>query len=268
MRYIRRIIIGLFVVTLIGWGASTFIFQKNVDKEPPVITADTDSIKVSVKDGEEALKQGLKAEDNKDGDLTKDIILGKQTKFVNKGMTKVQYLVFDSSNNVGSFTRNVEYTDYTSPVFTLSKPLVYGVGENVTVLDRLSAVDSIEGDISDKIKIVSSDVNRSEAGVYLMGIQVSNRFGDVVTAELPVNIISAGSSVPFLALDNYLVTINKGEAFNAGSYLEGVKLTDGSSVNKANVGISGSVDTSTPGTYQIIYSYQGGQTSLTVVVRE
>lgn len=249
------------------------VFNRNMDKTSPVITAESDQIQVSVADGDAALVEGLQASDNKDGNLTDQIIIGKRSKFVHKGISEVTFLVFDSSNNVGSYTRTVEYKDYRSPEFALSMPLVYGVGDAVTVLDRLTVTDVIEGDISDKIKIVSSDVNKSEPGTYTIGVEACNSFGDIISAKLPINIVSDNKNVPVINLDTCLVTLNKGETFNPVVYLKDVTLTDGSTVGIEDVQINAQVDSSVVGTYQTMYSYTDaagvtGYTSLTVVIRE
>lgn len=273
MRYVRRITIVLFVLTLTAWIASSVIFNRNADSVKPVITADSDQIQVSVNDGEEGLLKGLTASDNKDGDITDKIIVGKQSKFIEKGISEVTFLVFDEHNNVGEYTRTVEYTDYKSPVFELSKPLMYKKGETVTVLDRLTVKDTIDGDISDKIKIVSGNVNKSETGIYSIGVEASNRFGDTIAAELPINIVENVPEDPVISLSEYLVTVKAGTKFDPASYLNGVALADESAGSEEEVQIDNQTDTSVPGTYQVVYSYtdasgKTGHTSLTVVVEE
>lgn len=273
MRYIRKTVTILFAVTFVIWGISIFISHKNVDRENPVITSDSDRIQVSVNDDEKKLKKGLKAVDNKDGDITDQIMIGKQSKFVEKGISNVQFLVFDSSNNVGSITKEIEYTDYTSPTFVLTHPLVYTLYDKVTVLDRITAMDCIEGDISDKMKIVSSDVNENRPGVYTIGVQVSNKFGDMVSVQLPVNIVEQEEDVPYLVLDSYYVTVKKGEDFYPGTYLEHATLSDGSEIGRSDISIENYVDTTVEGTYQVIFSYldtvgRKGHTNLIVNVIE
>lgn len=273
MRYIRAITVGLFVLTLAAWIASSVMFNRNADEVKPVITADSDQIEVSVKDGEEGLFKGLEASDNKDGDLTDKIIIGKQSKFIEKGVSEVTFLVFDSSNNVGEYKRKVRYKDYESPKFELSKPFVYEIGDNVTILDRLTVTDAVEGDISDKMKIVSSNVDMSEPGIYTVGVEASNRFGDTVSAEFPVNIVENNKNVPVIKLNTYLVELKKGDAFEPGRYLENVTLVDGSVVGTEGVQISNQVKTYKAGIYQVVYSYTDftgltGHVSLAVVVEE
>lgn len=47
------------------------------------------------------------------------------TRFIDKGLCNVTYVVFDSSNQSASLTRNVRFTDYRSSRFITAKPLVY-----------------------------------------------------------------------------------------------------------------------------------------------
>lgn len=273
MRYVRIVTVVLFVLTLAAWLATTFIIKQNEDTVKPVITADKAEIQVSVNDGPEALLKGLKATDDKDGDITDKIIIGKQSRFIKKGISDVTYLVFDSHNNVGKYTRKVEYTDYTSPKFNLSKPLVYNVGVPVTILDRLTVKDSVEGDISNKIKVVSSNGNSQEEGVYNIGVEVTNRFGDTVSVELPVSVIKFDRTAPILNLENYLVYHKAGSSFNPNDYLINAVLENGEDVDKEKIQVTDNVDTSAPGVYQVIYAYTDergitGYTGLTVIVEE
>ena len=273
MRYIRRTVTVVFILVLLAWGVSGYIFARKSDDVPPVITADLDSISISVNDGEEGLKKGLKAEDNKDGDITEDIIIGKETKFVDKGTTNVEFIVFDSSNNVGSFTRSVEYTDYVSPYFTLSEPLVYNVGKNVTVLDRISAIDCVEGNITNKLKIVSSDIDKDVPGIYSLGVEVSNKFGDVVSVSLPVNVVEGSYNNEVIDMDNYMAVVEVGEEFDPWSYISSARFIDGTAIDLNTVEVVNDVDTSTAGVYQVryyCYDYDGRNcmTSLTVEVRD
>ncbi len=273
MRYVRIMIVGIFSLTLIAFVASNMLLNYNADTEKPVITSDSDEIQISDRDGKEALLKGLKAVDNQDGDITEDIFIGEYAPFTDKGVCKIKYLVFDSSNNVGTYTRTVTYTDYISPEFQLSKPLTYEVGAPVTVLDRLTVLDCIEGDITDKIKIVSSDVNKMEAGIYRIGVEASNSFGDTVSLNLPVNVVEQIPDLPSIQLSRYMVTVKKGEKFDSSKYIEKLVLPDGSEGNRNEIHMESDVNTSAEGTYQTVYSYTGAGgntavTSLTVVVRE
>lgn len=272
MRYIQLVVVTLFILTLTAFITSTILLNYNKDTENPVITSDFEKIQISVDEGEEGLLKGLKATDDRDGDITENIFVGKHSPFIERGTCKVTYLVFDSSNNVGSYTRTVTFKDYSSPEVCLNKPLIYEVGQPITILDRLSVSDSIEGDISDKVKIVSSNINNSEPGSYKIGIEAINGFGDAISIDLPVHIVKTLSDVPEIRLSAYLVTVPKASSFEPSQYIEEIILPNGSQGNISEVDIESNVDTATAGTYQTIYSYtendRKGITALTVVVKE
>ena len=70
IRIMQRVILALFILTLLAFCGLRIYRQVTVDVTPPVITCSTDSIDVSVTAGEEALLQGVMASDDRDGDLT------------------------------------------------------------------------------------------------------------------------------------------------------------------------------------------------------
>ena len=273
MRFVRIVTLVVFILVSAAWGVSSFSFNKNKDDVPPVIEAQSDHIQITTASGEEGLLQGMTATDNKDGDLSDQILIGKQSKFVKKGTTEVTYLVFDSSNNPGYYTREVDYVDYHSPEFHLSEPLMFEKNSVVTILDRMRVLDSVQGDISDKIKIVSSDVDSEEVGIYTMGVEVSNKFGDIVTVQLPINIVEKSNSEVELVLTNYFKTLNRLEPFDPEQMMPEIRLPNGSMGSPENMTVESNVDPAVPGTYQVFYFYEDeqgltGRTVLTVLVRE
>ena len=190
MRHIINGIIALFVLSLIIYAAVELKLNIEKDETMPVISADTESIWVSVNATDEELMVGLTAKDEKDGDLTSEIVVGNKSKFIKKGTINVTYVVFDQDNNLAQLTRKVNYLDYESPKFSLADSLDFYVGEVVSVLQVLKATDSIDGDITDKIRIISSDVNNREVGTYSVKVQVSSDYGDTCEIMLPVNILA------------------------------------------------------------------------------
>lgn len=257
MKSIRFVTVIVFLIVLMGWMVSTFISSSNKDTIAPVISADADSIVVSVKDGDAGLLRGLHAYDDQDGDLSDSILIGNRSKFIQKGESRVEFLVFDSNNNVGSYFLNVKYEDYTSPEFKLLKPFVFEKGSSVRVLDRLRLKDCIDGDISDKIKIVSSNVDVSKCGLYSMGIEASNKYGDLVSIKVPVLIVD---SVSNLELSDYFVTVEKGSKhFDPMSY---VKSSSG------DVVVENGVNLNVEGCYLVTFSDDSGESAMIVWVRD
>lgn len=272
MRLVRKITTLLFGITLAVWVLTGVMSAKKLNKDAPVITADSDQLQLSVNDGEEKLLAGLSAKDKKDGDLTKDIMVGGRSKFSAPGVLDVTYIVFDNNNNSGKYTRKITYTDYHSPEFSLDSALVFGAGENISIMKSLKLNDVIDGDISDKIKIVSSNVDSAQEGVYTVGIEATSAYGDVASIKLPICIVKRKAAAPRISLSDYVVYIDKNSSFDARSYVKGVTLADGTAVDKGNAMAAGHVDTATPGCYNVIYSYKDsngntGYAGLTVVVR-
>lgn len=273
MRLIRTITPVLFVFTLVVWILTGIMTHRNADKISPVIASDQDTLQLSVEDDDSRLMDGLTASDNVDGDLTGDIIIGSRSKFLNPGITEITYLVFDSANNVGTYTRKVEYTDYHSPEFSLTAPLIFTPGTKVSIEDYLTVIDCIEGDISDRMKVVSSDVDSTTEGEYTIEVETENDYGDKITAEFPVIVAARRSSAPSIELNRYLVYVRAGDSFYPGTYLKRVILADGTSGDRDNVSISSDVNTAVPGCYAVKYVYSDGSsvnagTVLTVIVTE
>ena len=101
-----------------------------------MLTSDTDSISISVEAEESALFQGLHAEDNADGDITDEIRVASMSNFTERGKRTVNYAVFDSSGHAATLSRELVYTDYTSPRITLNKPLRFSLSEAESWIPR------------------------------------------------------------------------------------------------------------------------------------
>lgn len=166
IRKMQRVILALFILTLLAFCGLRIYRRLTVDVTPPVITCSSGSIDVSVTAGDEALLQGVMASDDRDGDLTDQILIKGVSPSLTDSSAQVTYIVFDSANNMATVTRTVRYTDYEAPRFALSQPLVYPAGQTVTLLDRLTASDVLDGDISSGIRITSQNVINSQPGVY------------------------------------------------------------------------------------------------------
>jgi len=273
MRHIINGIIALFVLSLIIYAAVELKLNIEKDETMPVISADTESIWVSVNATDEELMVGLTAKDEKDGDLTSEIVVGNKSKFIKKGTINVTYVVFDQDNNLAQLTRKVNYLDYESPKFSLADSLDFYVGEVVSVLQVLKATDSIDGDITDKIRIISSDVNNREVGTYSVKVQVSSDYGDTCEIMLPVNIHANAINCPTITLTSYMVYLKVGEKISPEKYISNVVDAYGSAIDKDSVQIENNVDTACPGVYQISYTVvdekgKTGVCNMVVVVEE
>lgn len=270
MRTLRIALIFILVAVTALFGVTKISQLRNTAGEAPVITCSDEVLELSVKDSKTALLSGVTASDAQDGDLTANILVSGISKFTDiaTSTANVTYMVFDSDGNMGSFTRPIRYTDYTAPRFTLTEPLNYKTSEEIALLDRLHALDCIDGDISGSIR-VSSMMPTTTEEIYSLTVQVTNSMGD--SAELDVELFCQYDNLdrPVIKLNNYLLYLSVGSSFDPSDYLSYAESSEGI-VSKTLVDIDSNVDTENPGTYFVHYSYSDGtllgRSVLTVVV--
>lgn len=275
MRIIRNLLIIFSVIAAGTFAISELIAFTNRDTTVPQITAETDTIEVNSEYTRDDLMQGIYAWDDKEGDLTSKVVLSSLSRFVEKGVCNLTYVVFDSSDQSASLTRKVKFTDYHSPRFTLEEPLIFREGEGTydEVLKRVGAQDVLEGDRSEWMIRTDSDVNFQQPGTYSVTFEVNNSFGDSSSAALPVHVVSPDSQRVQIALNANIVYLTAGQGFDPRSYIAGVTAADGSGMDSAVTAVSSGVDSNTPGCYEVnyqatdMYGYMG-ETWLTVIVED
>lgn len=275
MKYVKITVIALFALALALFTASGVVKLKNADATLPVITSDREILELPCDYTEEQLLTGLKARDGKDGDLTDRIIAGSFSRFIEKGVCDVSYIVFDSGKHSASLTRKVRFTDYHSPHFTLTEPLVFEekAGKYDLLLGRVGAEDILSGSLTDWIVTAGTDANYQKSGAYSVELEVTNPMGDTAALRLPVHILNERSGSLDIRLKEALVYVKKGEEFSASSFVEKVVDEKGNALPSGNVTAEGKADTQTPGVYEIHYRASDGmgntgETWLTVVVEE
>ena len=293
MKKVRIVIVILFIEAL-----GVFLFlrwreRKNSDYTPPVISAETDKLEASVNVTDEELLRGMSAVDNRDGDVSSTLVVASRTKFIRKDTVKVNYAAFDRDSNVGSYVRELTYTDYVPPRFSISGPLCFiesNSRDNAQILRNITATDCIDGDITSQIMVNLGEIRTIGEGVsaQMVNLQVSNRSGDTSILDVLVrfeeyNIFN--QQKPHLS--EYLVYTRAGEpAPDFLSYTDGVgygnnitSFADTGFVRTQDVWVDTSLlDLETPGVYEVVYTLSrtqedGSRTELgssymTVVVTE
>lgn len=271
MRILKVAAVVIFVLSLGFYLWADIQYKKEQNTDFPTITAQEETLEVSVDDGKEALLQGLTAQDETDGDLTDEIMVTSISHFLEKGTVNVKYVVFDSHNNAASLTRKVRYTDYHSPEFSLKKAPVYTVGTAFDLTKFVQVTDCIDGDITDRVRVISNMVNNFSVGIYPLVLEVSNSCGDTAQISLLVRYVSEDMDVN-VNLSRYIVYLEQGEDFDPMHWVSSVTDKDGNALKKEDLEVQGTLDTQTPGTYSLVYSYddgkQTGQSAITVVVAE
>ncbi len=224
-----------------------------IDSVPPeMILLGDNPMELNV--GDEYSEPGATAEDNIDGDLTKAIIIDDdEVNTSKKGIYRVYYAVSDAAGNETNKTRVVpvgDVADTIAPVVTIKgpNPLTLFIGDTYTE-HGASAVDNFDGDITDKIETIGT-VNTSATGTNGILYQVTDSQGNKGSATRTVNVVSPGTPVITLKGDNPM------NLLVGGTYVE-----PGATANDAEDGdltvsivITGTVNTSTAGTYTVTYT--------------
>lgn len=152
------------------------------------------------------------------------------------------------------------------------------VGDAFDPLAGVYAVDSKDGNITDKIEVTSNNVNTDKAGNYSVSYRVENSNGNWYEYTRRIEVSKAASDtvpmvpptkkqlsgedssessdsesdspITFIGLDN--TTIQKGDEFDPKKDVQVIDV-DGSEITN-KLYISGEVDTDKPGEYTIAYA--------------
>lgn len=252
MRLLRIISLFLCVVVLAG---SAVLYITSRDKTvAPELACDIKIIEGSINITDEELLSYVTAYDEQDGDLTKSVKVVRKRFFIDdKNTTVVTFAVSDSDNNVASIQLPLKYTDYHSPRFSFNNDLILPGGYRYALEKYVSASDVIDGDLSQHLKLISSEITNTE-GVYAVNIKVSNSMAD--TSELTVKAIVTDKDyfTVKVQLDDYITYQPVNAEIDYMALVKGIK--NGSDKNYDNDDIeldTSAVDVTKPGCYEAYY---------------
>lgn len=270
MKIVKRALIIFLGLSLGVFGVSEVITLAGRDASEPEIVSDREVLEIPCAYTQEQLMEGLAASDAEDGDLTDRIVAGSFSRFVTPGVTTMTYVVFDSADQPASLTREVHFTDYHAPRFTLSSPLVFAEqeGNYTEAMNRLGAQDVLDGDLDEWITQTDTDVNYSRPGTYTMTVEVTSSLGDTASAALPVHVLGAEHRQVQITLTQGIVYLQQGQSLDPASYIKEVTDASGGTLDPSSISAESGVDVNTPGCYEIHYTAEGGagETWLTVIV--
>lgn len=290
MRKIRIISIIIFALAVASYIAVTLKHSRVDDNIAPRISMSADSIEVSVEDDEEALLQGVSATDSNDGDVSDTLIVESMGQFLSPGRRNITIAAFDSSSNMAKTTREITYSDYRSPKFSLDAPLRFPINTE-NLLEHISASDCLDGDLTQQIKLSNNIViDTYVADNYEAAFTVTNTAGDTVKLPCTITIYDNSQTygIPTIELSDYLVYVKAGEGLDPWKYVTGItrgnvhfeRGEDGNfyapdgmtTFTREEMSIrTKDVDLNTPGTYEYVYKVtdnnnRTGQVRLIVVV--
>ena len=164
-----------------GHTATEYRYVHVVDSEAPVISL-VSNPKGYTLIGQAYQEEGFSATDNYDGDLTKQVVC-EETDGV------MYYSVTDTSGNVTTVTRKINYVSPDAPILTLEggQASFIMAGEQYAE-PGYTATDLRDGDLSANV-IVSGDVDGEIPGIYTLKYSISNSVGMEATRERIVYVI-------------------------------------------------------------------------------
>jgi len=172
-------------------------------KTRTVVVDDIEKPKLSIKNddayvcpGKKYQKEEVKATDNYDGDLTKNI----KVDITNK---KVTYSVKDKAGNTKTVTKKIVYGDIEKPTIILEGPENYDMCTNEVYKDPgYTATDNCDGDLSSKVQ-VEGNVDNSIEGEFELKYKVKDKAGNEAEATRKVTVgKSDAPGVVYLTFDD------------------------------------------------------------------
>ena len=237
----------------------------NTKGDAPIITG-LDKVELKIGDKFDPLS-GVKATDKEDGDITKDIKVSGSVDVNVEGKYELTYTVTDSDGNKIEAKREVVVNSIkieinNAPTIQANDKTIK-VGDKFNPLDGVTAFDAEDGDITDKIKVISNNVNTNKNGNYEVVYEVIDSKGVLTSKVISVIVVSDNKPIIIGAED---IEIIEGSNFDPMEGVSAFDYEDGDITEK--IIILGSVNTNKPGEYNIIYRVSDKDNNSTEFVRK
>ena len=179
MKILRIAVLLIFLLLAVTYLGYRGYVSRSTDTIGPEIQYQPEELQISVKASEQDLLQEVTAFDVRDKDVSESLLVESLSDFISPGKRLITYAAFDSNNNVTRQERELVYTDYTSPQFTILKPLRFALGSSEDLSDYLEVFDCLDGNITDKVKFDQPDYYYGTIiGRYPIQFRATNSAGD------------------------------------------------------------------------------------------
>ncbi|SJZ51187.1 Chitinase [Pilibacter termitis] len=153
-----------------------------------------------------------------------------------------------------------------APVFSGVQNETITVGDNFNALSGVKATDKEDGDITSKISVTGT-VDTTKSGQYELTYSVTDSANNTTTVKRVITVkekvVAPNEKPVFTGVSNKTITV--GDNFNA---LSGVKATDKEDGDiTSKISVTGTVDTTKSGQYELTYSVTDSANNTTTVKR-
>lgn len=259
MRILRIGVIIAFVAVCV---ATVMLFlSSDEDTTMPVINCSVEQIEAKCSVEDEELLSYVTAVDEKDGDLTKNIVVESVSGFIERGVSRVTFAVCDNDDHVVKKTVDLVYTDYKDPIFTSRNDLMFSVGELADLSDDISVKDVFDGDVTGWLITSAENFSTAMPGTYNVDYSVTTGKSYTYSITIPVIVESYDKSLYDIILSRNIAYCDPGAKLDYNSFVESV-VTPYTSGSKYELQIDDSkADLSKPGVYSVFYNaVVGGST--------
>ncbi len=206
-------------------------------------------------------KTGVKAKDDKDGDLTNVIRVEGKVDTKKVGTYNLTYTVADKAGNVSKVTRKITVYDQVKPVISGAGNKTIKLNSSFNPKTNVSAKDNADGNLTSKIKVTGT-VNTKKKGTYTLKYTVTDSSKNAATVTRKVTI---DGTKPVISGANNK-TVGYYSTFSPKSGVSAKDNLDGNMTSKIKV--TGTVNTKKKGTYTLKYTITDSSKNTATVTRK
>lgn len=132
--------------------------------------------------------EGISAVDYEDGDLTPNIQVDGTVDTEKAGQYVLTYTVEDSKGAKFTIDRVITVQDNNAPTINVEKSVTLDYQSEFDALEGVTASDKEDGDLTEKVKVVSNNVDTNKVGEYKVVYEVEDAYGLKTTETVTVKV--------------------------------------------------------------------------------
>lgn len=244
----RKGLIALLILACVGLGGASAYLLMGEDKEAPVITVSHEDMTYTEGDDYDELLEGVTATDNQDGDVSNDVFVSGVLQ-TSENEAIVSYAVVDSSSNVGTAKRTVEY------IANDDKDAADSDEDAADDEDTSeSDSDTVSSDDTADTETTTTDDASTDSAATVSPSATPSPTPTESADDASVQDLTVTGTSPVIALTQSEVKIKKGETFSSLDQVLGVADDKDETYDLyKRISVQGTYDVNTAGTYELSY---------------